>query len=115
MTNVTYKIGIKSKIRISGHAGAKRKNGCDLCCAAESVLAYTLIDSVTRFCPKQTLVFIKDGYVYVSFRVTGLKSLCAVVALKTVINGFKMLSMNYPDNVKVQREKEVKNDEHICN
>ena len=109
MTNISYNTGIKTQIRISGHAGAKRENGHDLCCAAESALAYTLIESVKKYCPKTCFVYIKDGYVYISFRVTGFRSLCAVVAVKTVVNGFKMLSDSYPQNVKVQKEKEVKN------
>ena len=109
MTSVSYKTGVTTKIRISGHAGAGRTNGHDLCCAAESALAYTLIDSITKFCPKSGLIIIKDGYVYISFKVTGIKSLCAVVAVKTVLNGFKLLSANYPHNVQVTKEKEVNN------
>lgn len=109
MTNIAYVTGRKTKICISGHAGAKRENGHDLCCAAESALAYTLIEAVKKYCPKTCFVYIKEGYVYISFKVTGLRSLCALVALNTVVNGFKMLSKNYPHNVKVQKEKEVKN------
>ena len=48
MTKITYSTGKQINLEISGHADAKRVGGCDLCCAAESVLAYTLIDSISK-------------------------------------------------------------------
>lgn len=115
MTKILYSTGITPSIKISGHAGAKRVSGCDLCCAAESMLAYTLIENIYRYNLKKYEIYIYDGYVYVRFKVNSIKSLCALISFKTIINGFKLLKKKYPENVFIQKQKEVEFDEQIFN
>ena len=113
MTKITYNIGKKVTVQISGHANAQRKNGADLCCAAESMLAYTLIDTIGRLNLPKYNVCVSGGYVYISFDMVGLRSFSAVAAVKTVINGFNLLSSKYPQNVSVQKVKEAIKNEQV--
>ena len=115
MTKITYCIGKYAKIKICGHAGAERVNGNDLCCAAESMLAYTLIDTINGLKLSKCDMRINSGYVYISFVLNSLRSVFALCALKTIINGYLLLCTKYPDNVSVEKKKEVTCNEQIFN
>lgn len=113
MTKITYNIGKRVMVEISGHANSERNNGSDLCCAAESMLAYTLIDTIEKLNLPRHNICVSDGYVYISFDFVGLRSFSAVAAVKTVINGFELLSTKYPQNVLVKKVKEVTKNEQV--
>ena len=112
MTNISYKAGAVSYIKISGHAMAHTKSGADLCCAAESVLAYALADTVARLLPGAEII-INEAFVYIRFCSLSPKGIAANIALYTVINGFKLLEGKFPQNVYVKKQKEVEHCEQV--
>ena len=106
MTTVTYHIGAECSVTISGHACAERtSNGSDLCCAAESMLACTLVDTVKKLPLMYRYIYVTDGYVYVKFSIFGLGGIGAMAALRTIVNGYKLLTEKYPNNVSVKRQR----------
>ncbi len=112
MTNITYHMGPRCSITIEGHACAQRNsNGNDLCCAAESMLACTLVDTVKKLPLTHRYIYVTDGYVYVNFGIVNLAGIWAMAALRTVINGYELLSERYPDNVSVKKQRRVEKGE----
>ena len=108
MTNITYHIGWSCSITIEGHACAERTaGGSDLCCAAESMLACTLVDTVKKLPLPHRYIYVTEGYVYVSFGIFGIAGLAALAALMTVVNGYKLLTERYPDNVSVKKQRRL--------
>lgn len=106
MTTITYHTGWKCSITIEGHACAERNaEGNDLCCAAESMLACTLVDTVKKLPMLYRYIYVTEGYVYVSFRLFGIAGIAALAALKTVVNGYRLLTEHYPDNVSVKKQR----------
>ncbi len=113
MTVVKYHIGKEVIVQISGHAGAKRQNGADLCCAAESMLAFTLADTLNRLNLPKLKTVIYDGYMCISFGLFTTKAFAAISALYTVLNGFRLVCKKYPQNVCIKKVKEVQTSEQI--
>lgn len=108
MTTITYHKGIKCSIRIEGHACAAPAPGeSDLCCAAESMLACTLVRSVERLPLAKRYIYVTEGCVCVSFCALCPAGLAGLAALSTVINGFKLLTEQYPQNVKLVRQRRI--------
>lgn len=108
MTNITYHIGWRCSIAIDGHACAERTaEGSDLCCAAESMLACTLIDTLKKLPLSHRYIYMTDGYVYVSFGILGIAGVAALAALVTVVNGYRLLTERYPDNVSVKKQRRL--------
>ena len=51
MTQIVYeKNESTTDICIFGHCNAGRINGIDLCCCAVSMLVYTMLDTLGKFC-----------------------------------------------------------------
>lgn len=112
MTNVTYHIGTKCSVIISGHACAERSpEGNDLCCAAESMLACTLVDTVEKLPLMYRYIYVTEGYVHVAFSVFGIFGIGAVATLRTIVNGYKLLARRYPDNVSVKKQRRLAKNE----
>ena len=107
MTKITYHIGVNCCVRIEGHACAPRQNGNDLCCAAESMLACTLVNTIQKLPLVKRYIYVADGSVCVSFGSVCLHGVAGIGAVKTIINGFELLQEKYPDNVSVQCERRI--------
>ncbi len=99
ITKTNTKTGMT--VRISGHAGAARKNGYDLCCAAVSMLAYTLMKILSDIRPKNLVITRAEADVFVSFDFFCLRAFPAFAAVKTVMAGYKLLEEKYPENVRI--------------
>ena len=108
MTNITYHIGWRCSISIEGHACAERTAaGSDLCCAAESMLACTLVETVKKLPLPHRYIYVADGYVYVSFGIIGISGIAAMAALMTIVNGYGLLAERYPDNVSLKKKRRL--------
>lgn len=115
MTNVKYHIGKQVIVEISGHAGAKRQNGIDVCCAAESMLAFTLAKTLNGMKLPRLNTVIHDGYMRISFGLLSVKTVVALATVYTVLNGFTLLHQKYPQNVCIKKVKEAQINEQIYN
>lgn len=106
MTNITYHIGRCCSISIEGHACAERTPaGSDLCCAAESALACTLVETVMKLPLAGRYIYVTEGCVRISFSPWCLAGIIGISAMRTVLNGFKLLALQYPDNVSLKKQR----------
>ncbi len=102
MTKITYKFGKRIELTVSGHAGAADENGVDLCCAAASMLSFTLMQAIKDMPLRGKKICYADGYAHIGFRNTvGSRGAAAVVC--AILNGFRLLKEEYPDNVGIER------------
>ncbi len=108
MTKIKYKIGQRTEVTMSGHALAEREGGHDLCCAAASMLAYTLMKAIDDLPLKDKVICFGDGFAHVSFCSKGKKSAQAQSALKAVLGGFRLLKREYPNNICIISDEEEK-------
>ena len=110
MTDIRYHIGYRCSVTIEGHACAKRHNGNDLCCAAESMLACTLVNALQKLPLSGKYIYVTDGLVKVSFCTACPGAIVAVAIVKAVIDGFEMLSEQYPENVNICKRRKNKHE-----
>ncbi len=106
MTKIKYKIGQRTEVTMSGHALAEREGGHDLCCAAASMLAYTLMKAIDDLPLKDKVICFGDGFAHVGFSSKGKKALQAESAVKAVIGGFRLLKREYPHNISIISKEE---------
>lgn len=105
MTTVEYtNRGGMFRLKADGHA-AWDKTGRDLVCAAESMLAYTLLQSLQeakeRGWVQELDTDIWDGGILAE-AVPAPNSMIRVATIyRTVLTGYRMLSRRYPHNVEV--------------
>ncbi|MBR0040974.1 MAG: ribosomal-processing cysteine protease Prp [Oscillospiraceae bacterium] len=89
---------------VKGHAGSAVK-GRDLVCAAASILGLTLIaaamDSREKYLPAVTQ---REGEIRVACRPKGRGTALCRRMMDTIFTGYELLSGQYPDFVRAQRE-----------
>lgn len=105
MTTVEYtnRKGV-FRLKADGHA-AWGESGHDLVCAAESMLAYTLLQSLQdakeRGWIRELDTDIWDGGVFAEALPSRDGMIRVAVIYRTVLTGYRMLSKRYPCNVKI--------------
>lgn len=102
MTKITYTFGKRIELTVSGHAGAADANGTDLCCAAASMLAFTLMQTIKDMPLRDKKICYADGYAHIGFKNT-VGSLGAAAVVRAILTGFRLLKEEYPDNVGIER------------
>ena len=96
-----YMSGGGIRVRMIGHADARRnEHDHDLVCAAASILCYTLAGVLQRYCNNPVCV-LQPG----DATLEGIpRTLCASdfrAAYEAVMEGFALLSRQYPESVEV--------------
>lgn len=90
------------ELSIEGHAGYAEK-GADIVCAAVSILFYTLAESLetSGYLTKPLKKTVKEGKS--SLKATANEAYRANTELIfwTILNGMNLLSLDYPENVKL--------------
>ena len=111
MTQIVYeKNESTTDICIFGHCNAGRINGIDLCCCAVSMLVYTMLDTLGKFCLKDFSHSYGGGWCHVRFSNFGGDADKAKCVLEAIMNGFGLLEKRYPSNIKILiKENEVTN------
>lgn len=102
MTKVSYSFGKRVEVTVSGHAGAANKFGVDLCCAAASMLSFTLMQTIADMPLSDKKICYADGYAHIGFKNT-VACRNAIAAVKTIITGFRLLKNEYPQNVTITK------------
>lgn len=85
--------GMKIKITMSGHAGYAKEN--DVVCAAESILMYTLLESLkgAEYRSDEKNAFVE---------ITAPRNRENILIWKTIKRGYRLLEKEYPQNVKIE-------------
>lgn len=93
----TVKIETKDTIRIEiiGHANYG-PSGCDIVCAAVSILSTVLIQRLIEVDAKPYYEYL-SGRVIVEYK----ENEKTIEILNTILCGFRLLTEQYPDNVKI--------------
>lgn len=86
-----------NKVTVAGHAGYAEK-GCDIVCAAISILVYNLEASVLKLTDDVADFIYNDEGVYIEFKTT---SETSKILLNSFIIGIDELANNYPDYVEL--------------
>lgn len=102
MTKISYSLGKKIEVTVSGHAGAANKKGVDLCCAAASMLSFTLMQTIADMSLHDKKICYADGYAHIEFKNT-VSCRNALTAVKTILTGFRLLRDEYPNNVAITK------------
>ena len=91
-----------SSITIEGHANYA-EHGKDIVCAAVSILAQTLIQTIVKKTDEKIKYVIQSGYIEIECE-RKLKE--TYLLFDAFFIGCQMLAANYPNNVKINRKKE---------
>lgn len=91
----------ETQLAILGHCNAGRINGMDPCCCAVSMLVHTLLETLGKLNLKNYKGKCGGGWCSVRFWNRGRDARKAKLALDTVMNGFRLLSQAYPQNVRI--------------
>lgn len=103
MITITY-TREQNKIRVKGHACFKQE-GSDTVCAAVSALFFTLCETFRQFeeegiiCNGSLKMDYKKGNGTVSCVPSDGGEMAVDMAFFTILSGFRLLSLNYPDYV----------------
>ena len=101
MVNISLiRKGVSYELYAKGHAGYSKK-GEDIICAAISILLYTLVTSIdVDDLAKDPIVVMESGNTFI--RIEPKKSRIQKIAgvFSVINNGFKILSENFPKNIR---------------
>lgn len=101
---------VVKEFRITGHSNAERVNDYDLVCCSCSILLYTLIEELSVHDMilnieevEQALADSIESHKLPDIKILIRDSENHSDILETVLNGYKLLEQNYPDNVKIKK------------
>ena len=106
MTKVELvKSGIHYSLSIKGHAGYADE-GKDIVCSACSILAYSVLQEIENL-DKRGMLEITEFHMGESKILIGFDLYVdtAIIALDTVMEGYRWLAENYPKNICIQYPK----------
>ena len=95
------------EITVLGHCNAGRINGMDLCCCAVSILVYTLIEALGTLSLSDFKRSYGGGWCHIRFGTKSKDFSEAMIATKTIMNGFHLLEKSYPTSVNIVKEEKV--------
>lgn len=84
---------------VSGHAGYD-EHGKDIVCAAVSILAQTLIETIIKKTDVKINYVIQSGYIEIECK---RKSRDVQLLFDAFFIGLQMLAANYPNNVQIKK------------
>ena len=108
MTTVEFtQVGRLLRLKADGHAGWG-ESGHDLICAAESMLAYTLLENLRQAEQKGWLeemdADIWDGGMFAEAVPRPDSRIRVYTIYRTVLTGYRLLAEQYPENVQIERK-----------
>lgn len=97
----------KISIRLSGHAEYAKDGAEDIVCSACSMLVYTFCDYIMKnekYIKGKFIRYIEPGNTYIELEANKEYYGEIYAMFDMIVNGYKLLEKNYPENVKVNEK-----------